>query len=302
MMPRNANSFSRLADGAWWLRVGHVEPISARMPFAEYVQLPGLSISRLKEMKRSGQHCEYFARNPKRSQPLTLGSAAHCATLEPDRFAAAYRIWDRKTDSGRAAPRNGSAWDEFLAAAIADGCEVLTADEAGAALAIAAAVRSSKAAMRYLASGEPEVTMQWQMQGYACKGRVDWIATDCEHPVLVGLKTTRDCGPSFFGRQAADLSYECQWAWYQNGYYAITGIRPRVIEIVVENAAPNAVAVYNIPDEILLLGEENYGRFIEKFGECALSGKWPGPVPGEDDLTLPPWAYPPSDIDLGLES
>lgn len=289
--------FQATREGPWWLKVGRAKQIHTRVLFADYLQMPGLSISRLKEMKRSGQHCEYFARNPKRSDALTLGSAAHCRTLEPDRFAGAYRIWDRRTESGRRAPRNGHEWEKFQAEAFAAGCEILTEDDAASAEAIATAVRSSAPAMKYLTAGEPEIVMQWQMQGRACRGRIDWLTSVGDCPVLVGLKTTRDCRIEKFGRQAADLEYPQQWAWYFNGYSIITGVKPKVIEIVVESKAPHAVAVYEIPDEVILKGEEEFGKSLQAFGECERTGRWPGPVPRETELLLPNWYYGDAHVD-----
>lgn len=286
-----------LSNGPWWLKIGRAKQLHTRVPFADYLQMPGLSISRLKEMKRSGQHCEFFARNPKRSDAMTLGSAAHCRTLEPGRFADAYRIWDRRTDTGRRAPRNGGVWDEFQAEAFAAGCEVLTEDDAAAAEAIAKAVRSDAAAMKYLASGEPEIVMQWEMQGRTCRGRLDWLTSIGGQPVLVGLKTTRDCRVQKFGRQAADLEYPQQWAWYYNGYWIISGVKPKVVEIVVESTAPHAVAVYEIPDEVIYKGEEEFGKSLQAFAECERTGRWPGPVPRETELVLPSWYYGDSAVD-----
>ena len=63
--------------------------IASRIPAAEYHASEGLSISRLKELKRSPKHYQWALTHPKESQPLTLGSAAHCAVLEPERFSNA---------------------------------------------------------------------------------------------------------------------------------------------------------------------------------------------------------------------
>lgn len=262
--------------------------IRSRVPFAEYRQLPGMSISRLKRMKRSPLH---FLHEPTSTPALQLGSAAHCKVLEPDLFGCQYRIWNRRSDSGRAAPRSGKIWDLFEAQAAADDFDVLTVEQAEHAEAIARAVRSDKAAMRYLAAGEPEVTMQWEMQGRACKARPDWLTFVDNGPVLVGLKTTRDCRPFYFGRQAADLEYAQYWAWYFNGYYTLTGVKPKIVEIVVENTAPYAVAVYVIGDDILFKGEEEYGKQLVQYDACEASGRWPGPLPQETELTLPGWYF-----------
>ena len=69
----------------------------SRLPAEEYFALPGISISRLKELRRSPQHFQYALTHPKVSKALTLGSAVHCAILEPERFDAQYAVWDSRT-------------------------------------------------------------------------------------------------------------------------------------------------------------------------------------------------------------
>src|SRR5882762_1913718 len=75
--------------------------IRSRVPAAEYHALPGISITRLKELKRSALHYQYRLDHPAVTVPLTLGTASHCAVLEPERFERQFAVWDRRTDSGR---------------------------------------------------------------------------------------------------------------------------------------------------------------------------------------------------------
>lgn len=275
--------------------------IESRVPFADYLKRPGLSISRLKELKRSPQHYQYRLTMPAESAPLTLGTAAHCATLEPERFGREFAIWSKRTAAGAMAPRRGQDWDWFCAQN--QDKAILTEDECNDALSIAKAVRSS-IAMEYLQAGEPEVTMEWVMQGRVCRGRVDWLTVIDGQPTLVGLKTTRDCRPFMFGKQAAQLGYDMQWAYYFNGYHTITNRKPLVVEIVVESAPPHAVAVYRINDDILLTGEENYCALLTQLDACERDNEWLGPVPEETDLVMPAWYYgvQADDVaELGLE-
>jgi hypothetical protein len=278
--------------------------ITSRMPRDEYDRIGALNISRLKEIKRSPQHYRYRLTHPHTTDAMTLGTATHVATLEPERFATDFIIWDRKTDSGKAAPRNGKAWDEFKGHAASCGYTILTADEAAEAKAIAAAVRSNETAMIYLQTGDPEVTIEATMHGRPCRGRVDWLTTVSGHPHIVGLKTARDCRHFAFGNQAAKLGYHIQWAWYLDLMMAIRETDTSVVEIVVESAPPYAVAVYRIGTDIIEQGRDDYMQLLETLNDCERRDIWPGPVPSEEWLTLPSWAYPQADDlnDLELET
>lgn len=267
-----------------------MDRLQFNVPWDDYLALPGVSITRLKELGRSPLHYRHRLLHPKESAPLTLGRAAHCAVLEPARFERDHAVWSRRTGSGNLAPRNGKWWDAFKAEAGARA--ILTEDEHAEALDIQRAVRSNPDAMRFLASGDPEVTMQWSMLGHACKGRMDWLAIIDGRPWLVGLKTARDCRSRQFGRQAATLGYHLQWAYYHDGYKTITGNEnPGVIEIVVEAEAPHATAVYEVPEEVLQQGFEEYTDLLQRLDECVRNDNWPGPEPGIQTLTLPSWVY-----------
>jgi PDDEXK-like domain of unknown function (DUF3799) len=264
--------------------------ITSRMPRAEYDAIEALSITRLKELKRSPQHYRWALTHRKESDALTLGIATHVAVLEPERFDSDFAIWTRSTDAGAMAPRRGQYWDEF--SALNAHRTILTPTEGGEAKILAAAVRADATAMRYLAAGDPEITMQWQAgDNVKAKGRADWATVIDGVPTIVGLKTARDVRHFQFGAQAAKLEYGMQWAWYHDGYEAITGKDARMIEVVVESAAPYPVATYVIDKDILLQGRDNYLELLKVLAECEATDTWPGPVVGEQILTLPSWYY-----------
>jgi hypothetical protein len=271
------------------------EFIQPGMPFHHYQGLQALNVSSLKELQHSPAHYRFRQQNPKQSARLAFGSAAHCATLEPERYLTAYAIWDRKTDSGRASPRTGKAWGQFVAEA--GEREVLTEDEHLAASAISRAVRNDPVAGKYLQTGQPEVTMVWRLEERACKGRVDWLTEIAGEPVLVGLKTARDCRPSQFGAMSARLGYHMQWYWYAWGFREITGQTPRVVEIVVDAEAPHHVVTYLIPEEVIGLGATECERLLDTLHKCECDNYWPGPAESELVLSLPAWAWRDEDED-----
>lgn len=267
--------------------------IRYNIPYEQYRALPGINVSSLKELRRSPLHYRHRLTHPMASDALTLGTAAHVATLEPHRYDIAVAVWDRKTETGRSAQRSGKAWDAFVADA--SGRTIITADEDETARAIAAAVRGNPVAARYLSTGLPEVSMQWDRDGRELKGRIDWLTVLDGVDVIVGLKTTRDCRQREFSVQSHRLGYHLQWAYYHDGFRAITGRMPQMVEIVVESAAPYAVAVYTIPEPVINLGREEYEEALALLRHCEQSGQWPGPVEHETELALPMWAYGPAD-------
>jgi hypothetical protein len=291
--------------------VSDLRQIISRVPEAEYRGLPGVNISSLKELKRSALHYRYRLDNPAEAKPLTLGTAAHCAVLEPERFQRQFAVWTRRSESGNLCPRKGQYWDAFVAAN--PGKTIITEDEGLDALAIAKAIRSDPCAMRYLESGEPEVTMRWQFTSESmtrkpvqieCRGRVDWLTHIDGDPYLIGLKTARDCRAFVFGAAAARLGYHLQWAFYLDGYQAITGKTPKLKEIVVESAPPYDVVVYDIPEDIILQGRSEYEGLLRHLVDCRARNEWLGYAQGSEQvLTLPTWAYDAQDdiSDLGLE-
>lgn len=262
-----------------------VSCITSRVPAEEYHAWPGLSISRLKTIAKSPLHYQYELKNPRTTKPMTLGTAAHCAVLEPKLFEPRYAVWARMSESGNQCPRRGQFWDAFVDENL--GKTILTVEEYEFAQAIGKAVRGNVTAMKYLEHGEPEVTLQHHDR----RGRADWLTKIDGKPFVVGLKTARDCRPFIFGSAAAKLGYPLQWAWYYDLYVAITGTEPEMVEIVVENRPPHAVVVYIIDEDTILQGRDEYQKLLEVLARCEATGEWPGPAECEQVLTMPSWYY-----------
>lgn len=277
--------------------------IRSRVPWDEYRSLPGTSITRLKELRRSPKHYRYALAHPKQTTALRLGTAAHVAVLEPERFDRQFAIWSRRSKkTGKLCPRSGKFYNGFTAAN--PGRDIITMDDAEEAMAIQAAVRGEPEAMVFLEIGDPEVTLQWTIRGRHCKGRADWLTTVDGQPWVVGLKTARDPRHFVFGNQAARLGYHLQWAYYFDGYNFITDRIAGMVEIVVESSPPYDVVVYEIPDDIIQQGRDEYMVLLEQLAECEASDTWHGSAGGlRQRLTLPSWIYANDDLsEIGLEA
>lgn len=282
----------------------------SRVSYEDYAKIPAVSITRLKELKRSGFHYQHVLREGlPETDALRLGVAAHVATLEPERFAYQFAVWSRRGPSGNLCPRNGQYWEAFKEAN-ADK-SIITEDDQATALGLARIVRADPVASQYFVPGEPEVSMEWETWVEAplglgrmvpCRGRVDWLTHLGETAHLIGLKTARDVRPLFFGTAAYRLGYHMQWAFYHDAYMEIRGVKPVLREIVVESAPPHDVVVYRIPEDVIEQGRADYMQLLQNWVQCEASQTWPGVANGiELDVTLPTYAYPQADDLAGLE-
>jgi len=80
--------------------------------YDDYAQWPAVRSSDLKLFARTPAHARYAMTHPEQTSAMILGSATHCAILEPHEFAMRYveaPKLDRRTNAGKA------AWAQFLA-------------------------------------------------------------------------------------------------------------------------------------------------------------------------------------------
>ena len=261
----------------------------------EYLALDALNASTLKVMDHSAKHYRHNAEHGKQSDILTFGKAAHCAVLEPHRFETDFAVWRRRTDAGKMAPRgNNQYYREFEAENL--GKTLITEDDETEALTLQSVIRSDATAMKYLAAGQPEVSMRWMLGRHQCKARPDWLTGR----TLVGLKTAADVRKREFSMAATRLLYHISWAWYADGYETITGHAPdRVVEIVVEKNAPNDVVVHLIPERVIEIGRHEYLALMERLDECEQRGFWPGVGGGQEvEFDLPDYKYQEHEQDM----
>lgn len=253
------------------------------MPFEDYVTLPGEHATALKDVLVSPLLYHRKRQRPREDKDsMRVGRATHTAILEPDRFALEHAVWRAK--DGR---RGTNVHKAFVAANA--GRTLLTEQQYTTALAVRDAVRSHAVAKQLIASCRPEVTVKWSAGDVACKSRFDLFG-DC----LVDIKTTRDPAPRKFSTDAARLSYALQMGFYYDAALAVTGGKALPVKIIAaQNVEPYDVVVYDLPDEVINAGREQYHKALETLLECRRTNTWPGIAPSEEvELRLPLWATP----------
>jgi hypothetical protein len=264
-------------------------------------------------MTKSAKH--YKARPRKQTKPLSLGTAAHSATLEPERFETDFAVWTDKKKNGDMAARTGKAWDAFIA--LHSGQTIITADEYAASIEIARAVREDEQCASVLASGDPEVAIVWvhERTGLLCKGRIDWLEL-CggSHgrmnalPMFADLKTACDITHGPFMSKCAKLHYHTRMAWYGDGLRCAAGMQQddqiETLILAVESGKPHDSAVYWIPDEVLETGRDEYEELMTKLRLALDLDEWNGVANNARIcFTLPKWAVnnPEDDLDPELD-
>ena len=161
------------------------------------------------------------------------------------------------------------------------------------------AVRGNSDAMKLIDGAQVELSVTWDHDGRACKGRVDALKMigDESDPryIIVDLKTTQDVSPRGFARTVANYHYHGQLAFYSDGLHS-NGVQCVGHAIIaVQNSHPFDCAVYDLHD-IVPQGRWQYQQWLEKLAWCEKYDLWPG-VQGDDGqlvLELPKWAETPS--------
>lgn len=254
---------------------------------ADYHGGPGLSKSGLDLIDRSPFH--YIMRRHKAPTPaMELGTHAHCAILEPDRFAAEYvtapDCGDRRTKAGK------EAWQAFADAA--EGKTIIDADTEQRLHMMRASVLSIPDVAEALAHGAAEVSAYWDAAGVLCKCRPDFVH-DCgpSGVILLDLKTTQNASPDDFARSVAKYRYDVQAAWYSDGYALASGREVLAfVFVAVESEYPHAASAVMLDPDSIDAGRSKYRRNLATYRACMESGEWPAYGLGIQTIELPKWA------------
>jgi exodeoxyribonuclease VIII len=261
----------------------------------EYSALKAINWSSLKHLDVSPRAFQHNLQSPEKStEARELGTALHCAILEPVVFAARYTVMpdfgDLRAVEGRTTKEEGKANKERRAEWLAahQGATILDAADAERIAQMSASVRGHRAALAAIA-GAKEQVVTWTdpTTDLACRGRLDAITDG-----VCDVKTAVDVSPRGFGLAAARYLYHGQLAFYHDGLIHSGRMDPRRLPLLVavQNRAPWDVAVYNMQSEHVEAGRLLYQRLLRRLAECAAADWWPGVAPEITPLRLPEWA------------
>ena len=258
------------------------------MDFADYLKLDAVSASGLKAMRKSPrEYLHVITQGRKATRAMGLGTGAHAAIFEPERFAREYVVWD--------GDRRGKDYSAFCEQH--PGQVILKRGEYDLCTGMRDAARAHPVAGPLLSPpGEAEKVWRWvdEETGLPAKARTDWWRLG----LLADLKTSADIDRRRFEATVYRLGYHIQAAHYRAGLAAngIVDVPPFTI-IAVESSPPHDVAVFEIDDGFLFAGEVERADLMAQVSACRLTHRYPGRYPETVPLSLPAWVQRDEDAD-----
>lgn len=225
---------------------------------AEYLRIQShVSSSGLKQILRSPAHFRRYLNRKEESLPhLDLGTAAHCAILEPERFRHEYvPIPTRHID----------IFHEEDMRLIQDEKRVrfLTESQMAVVEGIVEQLGCRPDIMKLLETGQAEKSIFWQDEetGIRCKIRPDLLVLP---DLILELKTTFDPSLVVFQRTSLMQLYHLSAAMYREGVQQVTGYKPSYMFLVASRLPPYSVETFVPNPSMLNEGDARYREALRK--------------------------------------
>lgn len=237
------------------------------VPFDQYLSWPYASQSVLKKGRESAAHMKAaIDEDTTPSDDMLLGSALHCAFLEPELLLDSVAHWDRVTDSGNAKPRKSKEWDEF--AGQHKGKLILNTPMYDKLQGMLKSLRKHPFVREWIGKIEMvEVSGISEWCGVKIKGRCDAFTTD----PLVDLKKCQSNDLYLFQSNAFKYGYGIQRAVYRKVFN-----RDRFILLTIEDKPPYDVVPFEFDDDAAKQGEEEAMQLLGMYRHGMKTNEWPG--------------------------
>jgi hypothetical protein len=243
-----------------------------------------VSSTQLKKLiSSSPAHLKHWLNNPTDpTEAMILGQAAHKYCLEwalfDDSFVVAQKF-DRRTKEGKA------KYTEFEM--LHCGKTIITENQMSDIMGMQASISNHPLCKTLFQEGHLEVAFLWNdpESGLNCRVKPDFIHSS---NVLVDFKTCKDASPKGFERQAANLNYHVQMAFYGDGIQAVTETKiEHHIIVAIETSAPYAIGVYRYDNFAIDQGRNQYRKALNLLAECLFNKEFPAYSNDIQDLFLP---------------
>lgn len=238
-----------------------------------------ISKSLLDLVHKSPAHYKAYIEGEKQAptSAMNLGSLVHSVVFDQDNYAVLPEC-DRRTKEGKL------IYDSFIANN--EGKEIFaSAKDYELAVQIRNAVLAHPKAALLLEQGTAETVFFGRISDMAAKCKVDFLNT--KYNVCIDLKTTASSAPDEFSKSVYNYRYHVQAAFYMDLTKA-----ERFIFIAVEKEAPFNVELYELDNEAIERGRQEYLADIETLKKCKESNNFHGYTTDNKIhiISLPTWA------------
>jgi exodeoxyribonuclease VIII len=212
---------------------------------------------------------------PNALQALDMGTALHCALLEPLEFEKRFIVapaFNRRTTQGKA--------DEaaFLAEVANEGKTILENEDAAKLVIMKESVMAHPVArLVFESEGHNEASIYWNDSetGELCRIRPDRMPVINNQKIIVDVKKVADM--SRLERHIEDFRYHVQQAMYLDGYKAHFGESTEFWFLCVSstvNCGRFEVDVVDLPAEWVQTGHDLYRQNLRTYHECKTNDDW----------------------------
>lgn len=259
------------------------------LPYDTYARWDAVNHTVLRLFNRTPAHArEAMVNPPNQTKAQHFGRAVHAAILEPEKFEA---TWVPAPKHEKRTTAEKRAWARLQ---VEHPGEILPQEEYDLCLRMRDSVWAHPTAAEILkGDGRNEASFRWldPETGVRCKLRLDRLTTLASWSVIVDLKTAKNASQVAFSRDLHKFHYHQQAAMYLEGVNVVAPRDRKFLFIVVEKAPPFCVAVYELEDDALEVGRDEYHKHLRTYAECMASGVWPGYDQGAGYVSLPSWAF-----------
>jgi hypothetical protein len=245
-------------------------PIYENMPQDDYFSIEAASNSGLKKLLRSPAHFKYPEPEADDTRGKQIGRAIHMAILEPDQFAARYKI--AEADDRVSAYYKGLAKD-------LGGEWVLTRPEARRITGMQSSAYRNKRFASYMESmGRNELTVVSKdpVTGVPAKCRFDRKG---DANWAFDLKKCQDARVDEFCKAIGNYGYYMQVAFYAAVWEWETGEKMNCSRdfpiVAIEENSPHGCLLHDLDEVAIELGRRHFRAGMETYARCLDQGYWP---------------------------
>jgi len=255
--------------------------------FEEYREREGVNSGFLRNLQRSPAHARCFAEAAHdQSEFQLVGSALHCAVLEPGEYTRRY-VEMPKLDRRRKADKQ--EYERIVGNY--PNASFLDAEQAAAVRGMYDAIKNHTLAAELLvgASGSNEVSIFWTREGERCKARLDRLCEWNGRRLIGDIKTTTNASRRAFERSIFNFGYHLQAAWYEKATAAATEKTSGFVFVAVESQPPFGVCVYELDFGLLSLAHEQIEGLFDLYLKCRRENRWPSYPTHLQTVLCPAW-------------